>query len=644
MAPTELKLIETGRGAAQLHSFSRRLITEGGLTASDVIRVRQKLTWQRSDFQTLLLRETALPETKLLEITAAHYGLTLWRPDSGCVTDLPELPVRLCLKHCFMPYLETEGALVLVTPDPDRLLRMGCDLPASCRSLPLRIGARQAIREALSRHHRGALTDAMSTRTPAELSCRTWQDKGRRRKFYAIGMPAVLLAGLGILPGALFTALTVWALFTLVLAAGLRASALIAWAIAARRAPDDPLLNCDPALTAVPQDAKLPMISILVPLFREAMIAETLLIRLQKLDYPRGLLEIVLVLEEDDTLTRETAARTALPPWFRQVVVPRGSPQTKPRAMNYALDFCEGEIIGIYDAEDAPDPDQLMKVALHFQAAAPQVACLQGALDYYNPRQNWMARCFTIEYATWFRLILPGFARLGLGLPLGGTTLFIRRQVLEEIGAWDAHNVTEDADLGYRLYRRGYKTEILQSTTREEANCFPIRWIKQRSRWLKGYMVTYLVHMRQPARLHRELGTWPFLGFNAHFVSALSQFLLAPVFWCMWFIPFGLSHPLQRMTDEGLFQVFVYSFFTFEAFFALVSLIAVSGPAHRHLAPWVPSLMLYFPLGCLAAYKALFELVVMPFYWDKTQHGHSAPRPALSFRSSRSRRCRSSDG
>ena len=195
---------------------------------------------------------------------------------------------------------------------------------------------------------------------------------------------------------------------------------------------------------------RLPKVSILVPLFRETEIAHALIARLTRLTYPKCLLDVILVMEEEDETTRKTLAAIDLPPWIRPVIVPDGSPRTKPRAMNYALDFCQGDIIGIFDAEDAPDPDQITIVARRFQTAPPDVVCLQGVLDYYNPRQNWLARCFTIEYATWFRLMLPGLARLGFAIPLGGTTLYFRRDVLEELGGWDAHNVTEDADLGFR--------------------------------------------------------------------------------------------------------------------------------------------------------------------------------------------------
>ena len=291
--------------------------------------------------------------------------------------------------------------------------------------------------------------------------------------------------------------------------------------------------------------------SILVPLFRETEIAHALIARLARLTYPKCLLDVILVLEEEDHLTQATLAGIDLPPWVRAVVVPDGQPRTKPRAMNYALDFCQGEIIGIFDAEDAPDPDQITKIARRFQQVPQDVACLQGILDYYNPSQNWLARCFTIEYATWFRTMLPGMARLGLAIPLGGTTLYFRRDVLEALGGWDAHNVTEDADLGFRLARHGYRTEMIGTVTEEEANCRAWPWIKQRSRWLKGYMTTYLVHMRHPGRLWSQLGPRKFWGFQAHFMSALSQVLLAPVLWSFWLVMFGLPHPLDPVLPRA---------------------------------------------------------------------------------------------
>ena len=216
-----------------------------------------------------------------------------------------------------------------------------------------------------------------------------------------------------------------------------------------------------------------------------------------------------------------------------------------------------------------------------------------------------MSRCFTIEYATWWRLILPGIARLGLVIPLGGTTLFFRRDILEKLGGWDAHNVTEDADLGVRLARHGYRTELLPTVTHEEANCRPWRWVRQRSRWLKGFMITYFVHMRHPRQLLRELGWKRVMGLQVIFLATFSQFAAAPFLW------------------SGAVWVMTVLFICAEALSLILGLAAVSGRAHRHLLPWVPTMPFYFPLGALAAYKALHEMIAQPFFWDKTQHGYA---------------------
>jgi hypothetical protein len=457
-----------------------------------------------------------------------------------------------------------------------------------------------------------------SARIPEIESCRTWSASIRRRLGLTL-MALSLVAMLCVLwPVAVFGVLAGWAVLTLGVAAALKIVAAAAHVIA----PDDAPRGHSPA-------HPLPRVSILVPLFRETEIAHALIARLARLTYPKCLLDVILVLEEEDHLTQGTLAGIDLPPWVRAVVVPDGQPRTKPRAMNYALDFCQGDIIGIFDAEDAPDPDQITKVARRFQQVPRDVACLQGILDYYNPRQNWLARCFTIEYATWFRTMLPGMARLGLAIPLGGTTLYFRRDVLESLGGWDAHNVTEDADLGFRLARHGYRTEMVGTVTEEEANCRAWPWIKQRSRWLKGYMTTYLVHMRHPGRLWAQLGPRKFWGFQAHFISALSQVLLAPVLWSFWLVLLGLPHPLDPVLPRGALLGLGSLFLTVEVITLAIYSASVARPKHRHLLPWVPTMHFYAPLAAIAAYKALFELLVKPFFWDKTAHGLSVAAAGL---------------
>jgi cellulose synthase/poly-beta-1,6-N-acetylglucosamine synthase-like glycosyltransferase len=364
----------------------------------------------------------------------------------------------------------------------------------------------------------------------------------------------------------------------------------------------------------------------LVPLYNETAIADHLLARLADLDYPRELLDICLVLEADDQTTRATLGRTTLPRGIRAITVPTGQIKTKPRALNYALDFARGDVIGVWDAEDAPAAYQLHSVAKGFANTPSDVVCLQGKLDYYNASSSWLTRCFTIEYASWFRVILPGLQRLGLAVPLGGTTLFFKKDALHALGGWDAHNVTEDADLGIRLARHGYRTQLIDTVTEEEANGRAWPWVKQRSRWLKGYAITYGVHMRDPVRLWRDLGAWRFFGVQLLFLGTLSQFVLAPLLWTFWLPVLGFAHPLATVLPSWAFWALAGLFITSEIIGWLVAYVALRKANKRWLFKWAFSLTLYFPLGALAAYKGIYELIAKPFYWDKTAHGVLLPQ------------------
>jgi cellulose synthase/poly-beta-1,6-N-acetylglucosamine synthase-like glycosyltransferase len=308
---------------------------------------------------------------------------------------------------------------------------------------------------------------------------------------------------------------------------------------------------------------------------------------------------------------------------MRVVPVPKGTVRTKPRALNYALDHCRGSFVGIYDAEDAPAPDQVHRMVNHFHARGSDVVCLQGILDYYNPTQNWLSRCFTIEYAAWFRLLLPGIARLGLVVPLGGTTLFFRRAALEELGRWDAHNVTEDCDLGIRIARRGWRTEIVQTTTYEEANCHARPWVKQRSRWIKGFMMTWLTHMRAPRRLWQDLGPKRFFGIQLLVLGSVCHALFAPLLWSFWISFFGVPHPLALAMNPLVFGLLGAAFVTSEFLgmaFGLAGLLL----ARQKINPlWLLTMAPYNALATLAAWKAAYEMILRPFWWDKTRHGLS---------------------
>jgi len=615
MGISELRKGGGGRHAVNLPRapLGRDLVRRGVLSGADAALAEQVQARCDTTLDRILLSEGLAREEELLDAQARL--LSARRIGADALATLPAVETGLdprdLLRRGAVVLRDETGEARIVNDGAHSLAPLRDALPDELADARGLVAPRAAVQARIAALHRDTLRDMAAARTAEAESCRTWGARPAARLRATCGALAVLGALCVVFPVTVFGALAVWAVLTLVVAAGLKVAAFVA---NVTRPEPAPLMQAD---------TPLPRVSILVPLFRETEIAHALVARLSRLTYPKCLLDVILVLEEEDSLTRETLATIDLPPWIRPVIVPDGQPRTKPRAMNYALDFCEGEIIGIFDAEDAPDPDQIMQVARRFRSAPRDLACLQGVLDYYNPRQNWLARCFTIEYATWFRTILPGMARLGLALPLGGTTLYMRRDVLEDLGGWDAHNVTEDADLGFRLARHGWRTEMIGTVTEEEANCRPWAWVKQRSRWLKGYMTTYLVHMRSPRDLHAQLGPRQFWGFQAHFVSAVSQVLLAPLLWSFWLVMLGLPHPLDTVVPWSWLVALGSLFLMVEVMNITIHAQTVATPRHRHLLPWVPTMHFYAPLAAVAAYKAVYELVFKPFFWDKTAHGLS---------------------
>ncbi|MEL6376033.1 MAG: glycosyltransferase [Pseudomonadota bacterium] len=597
-------------------ALDTELVARGLISVKDAALARHVARNCDTSIDRILLAEKLVSETDILEAHARILGTrSVSEEDINSFSHFPvEIAPQTLMQLSFLPVTDRDGSPALLTGDPNRLDEAFAFMPQALKWFRILVGHRDHVQARVAELHREALTETACARVPPLESCRTWAaNHGRRLAVVALSICALATISM-LYPLMVLLVLAAWAAFTLIVTAMLKTAAFITRLAEADASEEKPPQE---------QSAPLPRVSVLVPMFRETEVAHALIARLTQLTYPKCLLDVLLVLEEEDELTRRTLAQIDLPSWIRVVVVPDGQPRTKPRAMNYALDFCTGDIVGIYDAEDAPGPDQITRIARRFQQVPDDVVCLQGILDYYNPDQNWFSRCFTMEYAAWFRLLMPGMARLGFAIPLGGTTLFFRRSALEELGGWDAHNVTEDADLGFRLARHGFRTEMIETVTDEEANCRPWAWIKQRSRWLKGYMTTYLVHMKQPRLLYRQLGAWKFWGFQAHFVAAVSQVLLAPVLLSFWLVFLGQSHPLEAVLPRAFIVGLAALFLTIEVINMTIFAVAVWGQKHRHLMPWVPTMHFYLPLGAIAAYKALYELVVNPFFWDKTKHGLS---------------------
>ena len=578
---------------------------------------RAKALAQRSDAvlrDVLLAHGIAAPEA-VLEAEALVWGtaatdLRQRPPDPRLIAEYD--PAALLQAGC-VPWRRVAGITVFASSRPERFARFVESLPHDAEPSHMVIAAEDAVVAAVEGLDRARLAERAETLTDAADSCRAMHP-ARSAPAIGVALGGLLLWAL-IHPSGLLAAASGWAVLTLAAVTALRLAAVAIHLRGAWRRRGPAIEGPEPVL------ARLPVVSVLVPLLREEAIAERLVRRLRRIDYPRELLDICLVVEEDDTVTQRTLARAELPPTMRVIRVPGGSVRTKPRAMNYALARARGSIVGVWDAEDMPAPDQIRQVVRRFAMRGPETACLQGRLDYYNARHNLISRLFTIEYAAWFRVFLPGVERMGLPVPLGGTTLFLRREAIEAVGGWDAHNVTEDADLGLRLARRGYRTEVIETVTLEEANSRALPWIRQRSRWLKGYALTWAVHMRRPWALWRDLGPRSFLGVQALFLATLSQFALAPLLYLFLASAAGMPHPLAGLLPPGGLLALGGFFLAAQVIDWGVALCAVAGPRHRHLMRWVPLLTLYYAMATVAVWKALAEVALKPFYWDKTEHG-----------------------
>ena len=616
--------------STSLHVVGGRRETSAELGAAPIGQILLENDWVREEHLATALAMQAGTGARLGEILVAHgwvrpefiatslaeqYGLGFADleaepPETGIAG--PE-DADICVEHKIVPWRRIGKLTIYATSEPARAPDAIAKLSTDHGMGMVAVATPGAVEQSILSLFGPELAERAAARAPFEQSVRSL---GSARALCAIALGAGLLLALSqpvlfmALLGVMLLVLNVATTFT-------RISAAVAGRVdeTAQEPPED-------APVRLSDRRPLPKISLMIPLYREAGMVRTIRAALEEVDYPRELLDVKLLLEQGDDETQAAVALCDLPNWITPVILPDGAPRTKPRAMNLALSFCDGDIVGILDAEDRPDPGQLRAVAAHLAASPVETACVQCQLSYFNFAENWITRCFQIEYSIWFDVLLRGFQRLGLPIPLGGTSVYFRRTALEGAGAWDAHNVTEDADLGMRLARRGLKTDVLKSTTMEEANCRALPWIRQRSRWLKGYLLTWLSHMRRPRALWRDLGPVGFLGFNVLFLGGVVTYLAMPLFW----IALGVSVVSGRSVYGDAFPDWALMVLGTSLVIGQLVMLGCAG-----LALWrrrmlrlllvVPTLPVYWTLGALAAWKAVIEVVAAPYYWDKTRHG-----------------------
>ena len=375
-------------------------------------------------------------------------------------------------------------------------------------------------------------------------------------------------------------------------------------------------------------DHELPTYSVIAALYRESRSVAPLIQAIEALDYPQEKLDVILVIEPDDLKTRAAIARLGARPHLRVLIAPAVGPRTKPKALNYALPFARGSVLAVFDAEDRPASNQLRAAFEAFARGGPDLGCVQASLCIDNLTDAWLSRMFAAEYAGQFDAVLPGLSRLGLPLALGGSSNHFRTDVLREVGAWDPYNVTEDADLGIRLARFGYRAVMFDSVTFEEAPISFAAWLRQRSRWMKGWMQTCWVHLRQPRRLWREAGWRGVLALNLYVGGSVLTALVHPLL--LAYLLIGL---VELVAFDGSTISFDASFWlhglAIAAGYLGTAAVALIGLARRGRLGessgllWMPVYWVYLSI---AAWRALGQFVCTPYHWEKTEHG-LAERP-----------------
>lgn len=586
------------------------LTTEGTLTRP---QLRDALATQQAHGSRLgdvLVSQGLVSPLDLHAALARQHQLPHARLDTAPVdaTLLRHALLHEYISRQAVPWRMENGALILAACAPSDALRAWAE---QAYGLPCRLAVATPldIRRAIETHFSHVLTRdsrlQLHRMAPLQSARRTFI-REQRLSFAALGCLAFTAACLAPLTALAWTATVLHVLYAttmlfklLVYRAGLEARPL-------PRAP-------------IPPSRELPVYTILVPLYDEAASLPHLMASLKRLDYPPSKLDIKLLLERDDDSTW-AAAQALKPGWNMEIIrVPPSRPRTKPKALNYGLRFARGEFVTIFDAEDEPEPDQLKKAVAAFRAAPEDVVCLQARLHYYNANDSWLTRMFALEYGVLFGTMLPGLQRLGIPIPLGGTSNHLALGRLRELGAWDPFNVTEDADLGVRLACRGLKTAMLASTTWEEAPARLGPWMRQRSRWVKGYMQTWLVHMREPWDLWRKTGTVSYFGLHYFVGMGPLTFLTAPIVWLAWLMP-GLPFPAWFAPLAWLNLGLHLGVHWLQAYHALPE---CRGYRKHSWAFTLAALCypLYWLLHSFAAYKALGQLIRRPHYWEKTAHG-----------------------
>jgi len=616
-------MAQVGVPSVQSTEFAELLVQSGLITQHDLALARAAKARTGSHIDEILVNQGIVSPPALRHVMAQAWGLP--------VLDLHVAPHDSAFMHRWSGQMmiaenwaplrqEADGTVLVATariPDVERREHIERTIGG-----PVRFGVATSwdIRNLVLHVFHAEIADEAANelfRQNPELSARIVFSRGQK-----VGIAALVVVALVAL--IFWPAVVVISAITLI-SVVFFAGTLFKFLIAMRGAKFDVVERVTDAQVAALHDSELPVYTVLVPVFREANIVGQLVGNLGQIDWPAEKLEVLILIEQEDTLTRDALAKASPPPNFHVVTIPKGAPQTKPRACNVGLFFATGEFLVIYDAEDTPDPDQLKKAFLAFRRGGDKTVCIQASLNYFNARENVLTRMFTLEYSYWFDYMLAGLDAADLPIPLGGTSNHFRTSALNELGGWDPYNVTEDADLGIRASALGYRVGVVNSTTMEEANTSIPNFIRQRSRWIKGYMQTSLVHARRPRQLIHEIGIRRFLSFALLIGGTPLTFLgVLPLYAVTVFTIFIPTEVLSQFLPVWLLWICLINFIIGNSVMVYLSMM---GPYKRgtfELILWALLNPIYWILHSIASYKGLWQLITKPHYWEKTEHGLTA--------------------
>ncbi len=358
--------------------------------------------------------------------------------------------------------------------------------------------------------------------------------------------------------------------------------------------------------------------TILLPARHEERVYRETIEKIYDLNYPKELMQIIAICREDDldTIAEARAIIDVLGDPNVQLLIFNDEPVNKPHGLNLGLQIARGDVVTIFDAEDEPHLDILN--IINTTILNEDVDAVQSGVQLMNHNTKWFCFLNVLEYFFWFKSSMHFFARIGM-IPLGGNTVFVRRELLEYLGGWDENCLTEDAELGIRLSLAHARMRIIYDddyVTREETPHTITEFVRQRTRWNQGFLqILFKGEWLKLEKLSQRL-----LAFYVLILPEVQAFfaILIPVSIVMFFL---IKFPLWL------------AMFTFLPLYCLILAVFIDLAglreflkAHRRKWRWreaIITVLAFFPyqwILSIGALRAVYRYMRGVSNWEKTVH------------------------